>query len=205
MLVAAYITYNDIETIQESVESIENKIDRIIAVDGRFKDFEGEQEISTDGTLTYLYEKDNIETHLLTGVDEVAKRNWFLNFVKDGDLCLIIDADEILVGEIPELETDIGQIDIFEYNDRRRHRRYNRFFRFRDGVHFYGKHYLMLDKDGDMFTTLENKPEKYTCRKVDEFSLIHKGKLRTDKRELQKKKYYKILQQREAKINESIN
>ena len=129
--IAAYITYNDFSTIQESVKSIESKVDRIIAVDGKFKDFEGEHEISTDGTLTYLYGNDKIETHILTGVDEVAKRNYFLNFVKDGDLCLIIDADEILVGEIPDLDTDIGQIDIFEYNDRRRHRRFNRFFRFR--------------------------------------------------------------------------
>lgn len=200
MLVAAYITYNDIETIQESVESIENKVDRIIAVDGKFKDFEGEQEISTDGTLSYLYEKDNIETHICTGLYEVSKRNWFLNFVEDGDLCLIMDADEILKGDIPELDTDIGLIDIFEYNDRRKHRRYNRFFRFREGVHFWGKHYLMLDKDGDVFTTLENEPTKYTCKKIEGFHLIHKGKMRSSQRELDKKKYYKILQQREARI-----
>ena len=115
---------------------------------------------------------------------------------------MIIDADEILEGTVPDLDTDIGLIDIFEFNDRRRHRRYNRFFRFRDGVHFYGKHYLMLDKDGEMFTTLEHPPEKYTCKKIEGFHLLHKGKLRSPQRELEKKRYYKILQQREAKINE---
>ncbi len=204
MIVATYITYNDIETIRESVESIENKVDRIIAVDGRFKDFEGDSEISTDGTLSYLYGNDNIETHIYYG-DEVSKRNWFLNFVNDGALCLIIDADEILVGEIPDLDTDIGLIDIFEHNDRRRHRRYNRFFRYRDGLHFYGKHYLILDKDNEVFTTLEHEPKKYTCKKIEGFHLLHKGKLRSPQRELDKKKYYKILQQREARINVPIN
>ncbi len=205
MLVAAYITYNDIETIQESVESIENKVDRIIAVDGKFKDFTGNHQFSTDGTLEYLAKNVKVEAILLPNADEVDKRNHFLNFVEDGDLCLIIDADEILKGEIPDLDTDIGLIDIFEFNDRRRHRRYNRFFRFREGVHFYGKHYLMLDKDGDVFTTLENEPKKYTCKKIEGFHLIHKGKLRSPQRELEKRKYYKILQQREAKINEPTN
>ena len=203
--IAAYITYNDIETIQESVESIENKVDRIIVVDGRFEDFEGEYDASNDGTLSYLHGKDNVETHLCVKFDEIAKRNWFLNFVKPDDLILIIDADEIFKGTIPDLDTDIGLIDIFEYNDRRKHRRYNRFFRFREGLHFWGKHYLILDKDNEVFTTLEHEPTKYTCRKVEEFSLIHKGKLRSAERELQKKEYYKILQQREAKINEPIN
>ena len=200
--VAAYITYNDIETIQESVESIENKVDRIIAVDGKFKDFEGKQEISTDGTLSYLYGKDNIEVHICTGLYEVSKRNYFLNFVNVDDLVIIIDADEIFEGEIPDLDTDIGLIDIFEFNDRRRHRRYNRFFRYRDGVHIIGKHYLMVDKEGSLFTSLEHTSDKYTCKKIEGFHLIHKGKLRSIQRDLEKKKYYKILQQREAKINE---
>lgn len=203
MLVAAYITYNDIETIQESVESIEKHVDRIIVVDGKFKDFEGEYDLSNDGTLTYLYSKDNLEVHICIGHDEVGKRNYFLNFVDDGDLCLIIDTDEIFKGEIPDLKTDIGLIDIFEYNDRRRHRRYNRFFRFREGLHFWGKHYMILDRDNDLFATLEHPPEKYTCEKIEGFHLIHKGKLRSPQRELDKKRYYKILQQREAKINEN--
>ena len=208
MIVAAIITYNDIETIQECIESIENKVDKIIFVDGRFKDFPGKDLFSKDGTYEYLLsllKKDHNKFMLIQSIedDEVEKRNTFFDYVKDRDLCLIIDADEILKGEIPDLDTDIGLIDIFEYNDRRRHRRYNRFFRFRDGVHFYGKHYLMLDKDGDVFTTLENEPEKYTCKKIEGFHLIHKGKMRSPQRELEKRKYYKILQKREAKINEN--
>ncbi len=200
--VATYITYNDIETIQESIESVESKVDRIVVIDGKFRDFPGESWDSNDGTLEYLSGL-NIDLISSLNADEVGKRNSYLDQLSDGDICLNLDADEVLVGDIPELDTDIGLIDIFEYNDRRRHRRYNRFFRFRDGVHFHGKHYLMLDKDGDVFTTLENEPKKYTCKKIEGFHLLHKGKLRSPQRELNKKKYYKILQQREAKINEN--
>ena len=198
--VATIITYNDIETIEECIGSIENKVDRIIAVDGKFIDFPGDQEISTDGTLTVLGDHPKVETFILGGLSEVAKRNYPFNFVKDWDVILSIDADEILEGTIPELNTDIGLIDIFEFGDRRRHRRYNRFFRYRDGLHYSGKHYLILDKDKQVFTTLENE-SIYTNRKITEFRLIHKSRFRSAKRTLDKNKYYKILQQREAKID----
>ncbi len=204
MKIATIITYNDIETIKECIESIEDKVDRIIAIDGKFLDFPGEHEISTDGTLTVLMDHPKINTFMINGMSEVAKRNYPFNFVKDGDLILSIDADEILEGEIPDLETDIGLIDIFEFGDRRRHRRYNRFFRYRDGLHYSGKHYLILDKDKQVFTTLENESD-YTNRKITEFKLIHKSRFRSDQRTLDKNKYYKILQQREAKINVPIN
>ncbi len=101
--VATIITYNDIETIEECIKSIENKVDRIIVIDGKFKDFPGVDEISTDGTLTVLVNHPMIEIFMLSGMTEVAKRNYPFNFVEDGDLILSIDADEILEGEIPDL------------------------------------------------------------------------------------------------------
>ena len=204
MIVATYITYNDIETIQESIESIENKVDRIVVIDGKFRDFPGKHWDSTDGTLEYLLGL-NIDLISSLNADQVGKRNSYLDQLSEGDICLNLDADEVLEGDIPELDTDVGLIDIFEFNDRRRHRRYNRFFRFRDGLHYWGKHYLILDKDNDCFTTLEHPTKKYTHKKIEGFRLIHKGKLRSQQRELDKKKYYESKRIREARVNEPIN
>lgn len=208
MLIATIITYNDWPIIKDCIESIENKVDKIIVVDGKFRDFPGSSKLSdgyADGYLFDLQCKGKIKLIRVPNYFEVEKRNVCLCYLNDKDTVLSIDADEVLEGNIPELDTDIGLIDIFEFNDRRRHRRYNRFFKFREGVHYWGKHYLLLDKDNDLFTTLEHPPKKYTHKKISEFHLIHKGKLRSQQRIIDKQKYYKILQKREAKINEPIN
>ena len=202
MLIATYITYNDIETIQKSIESILGKVDKIIVVDGRFKDFPGKSWLSTDGTLEYL--KDKVSVILIGGFDEVAKRNVYLNYLNDGDICLNLDTDEILVGDIPHLEADTGIIQIGEQGDRRRHRRTNRFFKYREGLHYWGTHKMILDKDNKVFANLD-KVGNYTSQKVTEFELLHRNDLRSDKRKTDKKTYYNILMAREAKVNVPAN
>jgi len=201
MLVATLITYNDIETIKDCIESIEGKVDKIIVVDGKFKDFPGEENISTDGTLECLDSFPKIEILFTYGLDEVDKRNNYLNELKDGDICLNLDADEILEGEIPELTTDIGIIQVGEQGDRRRHRRTNRFFRYRKGLHYWGRHTLILDENNKMFAFLDKVGKGYTSQKITEFELLHRNDLRSFERKKNKEKYYKILMAREAKVD----
>jgi len=201
MIAATIITYNDWPLIKECVESVIGKVDKIICIDGRFKDFPGDSHFSTDGTLEYL--KDKVLVTLVGGFDEVAKRNVYLDYLKDGDICLNLDADEILVGEIPKLEADTGIIQIGEQGDRRRHRRTNRFFRYRDGLHYWGTHKMILDK-GKLFANLD-KVGNYTSQKITEFELLHRNDLRSDKRKKDKKEYYKILMAREAKVHVPAN
>jgi len=202
MLVATIITYNDWPLIKECVESVIGKVDKIICIDGRFADFPGDSNFSTDGTLKYL--KDKVSVTLIGGLDEVEKRNIYLDQLKDGDICLNLDTDEILVGEIPQLEADTGIIQIGEQGDRRRHRRTNRFFRYKDGLHYWGTHKMILDK-GKLFANLDRVGEGYTSQKVTEFELLHRNDLRSADRKKDKKKYYKILMVREAKINVPAN
>jgi len=201
MLVATLITYNDIETIKDCIKSIENKVDKIIVIDGKFKDFPGEENISTDGTLECLDSFPKIEILFTYGLDEVDKRNNYLNELKDGDICLNLDADEILEGEIPELTTDIGIIQVGEQGDRRRHRRTNRFFRYRKGLHYWGRHTLILDENNKMFAFLDKVGKGYTSQKITEFELLHRNDLRSFERKKNKEKYYKILMAREAKVD----
>ena len=200
MLVATLITYNDMPLIRDCIESIYDKVDRIIAVDGKYMDFPGISNVSIDGTIQYLSELGKVELMIATNLDEVAKRNLYLGFLDEGDICLNIDTDEVLVGSIPELKTDIGIIMIGEQGDRRRHRRSIRFFKYRHGLHYWGKHTLVLDKDDNLFAHLDKYGKNYTAEKIESFELLHNNHLRTRNRVIDKGKYYKILMAREAKV-----
>ena len=200
MLVATIVTYNDWPLIKDCIESIYNKVDRIIAIDGKYMDFPGISNISTDGTLEYLSGLSKIETIIATNLDEVTKRNLYLSFLDEGDICLNIDTDEVLTGSIPELKTDIGIIMIGEQGDRRRHRRSIRFFKYRHGLHYWGKHTLVLDKDDNLFAHLDKYGKNYTAEKITSFEFLHNNHKRSYDRVINKSKYYKILMAREAKV-----
>ena len=204
MLVACIITYNDMPLVKDCIESIQDKVDRIIVIDGKYRDFPGEENYSTDGTLEYLNSLD-VEILFSYGLDEVEKRNCYLNELKDGDICLNIDADEVLIGDIPELTADIGIIQIGEWGDRRRHRRSNRFFRYREGLHYWGTHKMILDSKGRLFANLDRVGKDYTSQKITEFEFLHNNHLRDHDRKKAKKKYYEILVKREARVNEPAN
>jgi len=208
MIVACIITYNDIETIKDCIGSIENKVDKIIVVDGKFRDFPGSSKLSNgyaDGYLFDLQCRRKIELIRAPNYHEVEKRNLYLSCLQDDDICLNLDADEILVGNIPKLTTDIGIINIGEQGDRHRHRRTNRFFRYKKGLHYWGKHSLILDSENKVFADLDKTGNDYTSQKITEFELLHRNDLRSDERKADKKKYYEILMRREAKVNVPAN
>lgn len=206
MLIATIITYNDWPLIKECVESIYNKVNKIIIVDGRFKDFPKEDDYSNGESLKYflkLSKDDKFEIIPTGGFTEVEKKNVYLKHLKNGDICLNIDSDEVLIGEIPELKADIGIIQIGEQGDSKRHRRTIRFFKYQNGLHYWGKHSLILDKDNKVFAYLDKVGKDYTSQKVTEFEFLHNNHKRDYNRIKDKKKYYQILMKREAKINGS--
>jgi len=203
MITACIVTFNDMPLIRDCVESIYDKVDKIIVIDGRYKDFPGSSDISTDGTIQYLSGMDKVEVMVVTDLNEIEKRNVYLGFLDDGDICLNIDADEVLITGLSKLKSDIGIIQIGEKGDRQRHRRSNRFFRFREGLHYWGTHKMILDKDGKLFANLDRVGTDYTSEKT-KVEFLHNNHRRDYNRQQDKKKYYQILMKREAKINEPI-
>jgi len=201
MLIATIITYNDWPLIKDCIESVIDKVDKIVVIDGKFRDFPGSSDISTDGTLKYLSGFLSIELDFTYNVDEIAKRNSYLHELKDGDICLNIDADEVLITGLPKLTADIGIIQIGEQGDRQRHRRSNRFFRFRKGLHYWGTHKMILDKEGRLFANLDRVGTDYTSEKT-KVEFLHNNHKRDYNRQKNKKIYYQILMKREAKVNE---
>ena len=205
-IVACIITYDDFPLIADCIESIISKVDKIVVIDGKYRDFPGKYKCSSDGTIEYLarVQKDNkIVLRFVSDVDEVTKRNIYFQYLKDGDVCLNIDADEVLIGSLPDLKADIGLVRIGEDGDRRRHRRTNRLFRYKPGLHYWGKHTMLLDKDDRVFAHLDKVGKGYTVQD-NRVEFLHNNHKRPDSRVKDKKEYYDILMKREARINEPV-
>ena len=205
MIVATMITYNDWPLVKQAVESVIDKVDQMIIVDGRYRDFPGKHFLSTDGTKEYLdsINGGKIRVVYAANFDEVGKRNIYLSRIRDGDTVLNIDTDEVLITDIPELESDIGIIRIGEDGDRRRHRRTIRFFRYHDGLHYWGQHKLILDKNNKVFAWLNRVGSNYSVQDT-KVEFLHNNHKRSYNRIKDKNQYYKILLKREAKIDVSI-
>lgn len=206
--VACVITYNDWPLIKDCVQSLEGKVDRYVFVDGRYIDFEGPMPYSTDGTLDYLLDfetehKEITDVYVASGFYEPDKRNVYFLSLKDGDICLNIDADEILVNDPVNLEADIGIIRIGEDGDRRRHRRTIRYFRYSNGMRYYKQHKLIVDKSGKTFAWLDRVGKGYRAQDTG-MEFLHNNHKRPYNRKQAKKKYYETLMKREAKVNVSI-
>jgi len=198
MLVTTIITYNDWPLIKECVESVTGKVDKIIIVDGKFKDFPGDDKVSTDRTIQYLSVLDNVELIITTDLNEVEKRNVYIDCLDDGDTVLNLDADEILIGNISKLESDFGIIDLKDGHSKHIQRRATRFFKFRTGMRYEHVHYTLYH-NGQMINKLQQVISKdFTSQLIKDFYLLHNWHNRIDLRKHNKSIYYKKLVKNEA-------
>jgi hypothetical protein len=100
-IIAGLIYYNEADFLPMVLESLEGKIDEIIAVDGKILGFPGRGFLSSDGSTEII---EDAGGRIYGGVlwkTEMDKRQVYLDAAKNGDQILIIDADEILRGELP--------------------------------------------------------------------------------------------------------
>ncbi|MHB8276363.1 MAG: glycosyltransferase family protein [Candidatus Humimicrobiaceae bacterium] len=198
MIVATIITYNDWPLIQSCIESIVDKVDKIIAVDGAYDDFPNDINISTDGTLEYLNSIDKVEIIMAPSLCEVAKRNLYLEPLSEGDICLNIDADEVLIGEIPELKTDFGIVDWHDGHSKHIQRRVTKIFKYRLGMRYIHCHYTLYWNDQIVNKLNEVINKDFTSEYITSCHIIHNWHLRSSERQYYKSLYYKKLVQIEA-------
>ena len=199
MLVATVITYNDMPLIKSTIGSIKDKIDKIIVIDGRYKDFpDTNGDYSTDGTLEYLATINNVQLVFASGVDEVVKRNKYLEQVHDGDIVLNLDADEVLVGEVKNLDADFGIIDLHDGHSRHVQKRATRFFKYYEGMAYKNVHYTLYYNGRQVNNLKKVINGDFTYEDVKDFYLIHNWHLRSQTRKHYKSIYYKKLLRNEA-------
>jgi hypothetical protein len=199
MIVCCINCYNDWPLIQDCVRSVYSQVDRIIAVDGRYKDFPKIDSVnSTDGTLEYLNSLDKIKVILTAELNEVEKRNKYLEDLKAGDIVLNLDADELVVGNITNLISDFGIIDLHDGHCNRVQKRATRFFKYRSGMLYRNVHYTLYWKDKKINSLKMLTDPDFSFEYVRDFYLIHNWHLRSQFRIHHKRLYYQKLVKSEA-------
>jgi glycosyltransferase involved in cell wall biosynthesis len=113
-IVATYCVFNEADLIAESIRSVKAFVDRFVVIDAAFTTNPVEATHSTDNTretvenaadpLPVLY----CESDRKLNLDHA--RNMSFRFVDPGDWALVIDGDEVLLGEWNELRELFGEI-----------------------------------------------------------------------------------------------
>jgi len=190
--------YNDMPLLKGCIESVYNQVDRIIVVDGRYRDFPGNKQswYSTDGTIEYLHSLDKVE--LLFGAElfEADKRNIYMADLNEGDTVLVLDGDEVVKGIIEELDKNID-IGLVVLGSPKYGRVATRFFRYRKDLRHEGIHFI-LTIDGKWFNNRRHAVNGFTEKKIQSFMIEHLGRQRSKEREFQKKQYKKVARMRES-------
>jgi len=204
MIRGTVITYNDMPLIKRCIESLRYKVDEIIAVDGRFADFPGDSEYSTDGTLEYLQSIPDVHVVCVSGLDEVHKRNSYL-VGSAGDWYVMLDADEEWIGPrpspAPELDAYVMKL--------KREKPYHeidrvRLFKHIPGLHYEKKHYWLHDAHGNTFALVGKVGKNYRWAILKGSHIQHHELERPPARVRDKKVYYDILRKRERKFREYL-
>lgn len=106
-VIAVICAYQEQSLLPGCLASLEGKVDRIVLVDGRYENFPGKGATSTDKTVE-IARAFGAEIILPPNnqlwPDQPTKRSAYL-VGKEGDWYLRIDADERLIGELPDVST----------------------------------------------------------------------------------------------------
>ena len=100
------IFYNDLRSLKRCISSL--KADTIYAIDGRFKDFNSPNPLSTDGSREFLQSVDNVVLIDAPDLSEVNKRDIPLKACKE-DFLFIVDSDHWIKGDWNEFRKEIDE------------------------------------------------------------------------------------------------
>lgn len=118
-------------------------VDYIVLVDGAYCGFPFDKPYSTDTTLAIAAEfADEVINTTAPWQSEIVKRNEYL-VGKPGDYYLIVDADEEIVGELPELKHDDYRVDLKRTDPVMSYSIF-RLFKHRKGIRYNGTHHALF-------------------------------------------------------------
>jgi glycosyltransferase involved in cell wall biosynthesis len=161
--------YNDCQFLATCLESIKEYVDEIIIADGAYELYYRQfkqaypqaQPWSTDGSLQIIESLDGLPAVRILRctkpwLNQTVKRNALLDAVHPGEWFLIIDADEMLTGDIDEAFTEItesgcvlGRIPLVNVGlatDRMVYYWHPRLFLKMPGMHYDFTHWQLRDK-----------------------------------------------------------
>ena len=197
-LVACINYYNDMPLIKDCVESIYQQVDRIIVVDGKYRDFPTSAWYSTDGTLEYLSSLNKVEIVFAANLFEAAKRNVYMDMLDSGDTVLILDADEYVEGKVRKLDSNIDIGLVYLGDPQTKYRRLaTRYFKYRKGLR-HGDIHFILEIDGNWFNNRCHALNGFKERNINTFKINHLWKKRNVVRKEQKVLYRMSARARES-------
>lgn len=93
---AGTVFFDDARGLQRCLNSVARYVDLIIAIDGRFKDFDEFYDISIDGSKEVVESFPNAKYYCFPNLTEIEKRNKYLEIAHSYglDFLIVIDSDE---------------------------------------------------------------------------------------------------------------
>lgn len=175
--VALINVYNDCQFIAACIESIKNHVDEIVIADGAYELYYRKfkqhhrwaRPWSTDGTLEIIralrdLPKLTIIRCTKPWVNQVEKRTALLDHVKTGDWFIIIDADEMLLGDVETgmreikasgcITARVPLVNLGADIDRLHYFWHPRIFRKEKGMHYELTHWHLRDYAGRIVETV---------------------------------------------------
>src|ERR671910_2836608 len=109
---AGIVFFDDEKGLQRCLSSIQSFVDLIIAIDGNFRYFEDDHDLSIDNSRKVVESFPNATYHCYPNLTEIDKRNKYLEIAgtKGIDFLLVIDSDEYAVIDINEFSKNLAKI-----------------------------------------------------------------------------------------------
>ncbi|WP_134485322.1 hypothetical protein [Candidatus Nitrosocosmicus franklandus] len=106
------IFFDDAKGLQRCLNSIASHVDLIIAIDGRFKEFEECYDVSRDGSKEVVESYSNARYYCFPNLTEIEKRNKYLELANSYglDFLLVLDSDEYVKIDYPLFRSNLEAI-----------------------------------------------------------------------------------------------
>lgn len=183
------IFYNDdLPLLEKALQSLKQRVDKLVAIDGPYKNFPHTSITSNQEVLDLVAQyADEVISPKEAWNNQIQKRNAYL-IGQPGDYYLMLDADEELVGDLPELTEDYYGIKI---KDKRSAEEESnnyalRLFKAKEGLQYKRKHSWLYYKNECVSMDTHND----NIIKLDSPVIIHASYERNEERTKDKQTYY---------------
>jgi len=205
MLIACYNVFNDLRLLKNSIQSIYQFVDKIVAVDGAYFAFPHNKPYSTDGTLEYLRSLKKVELIETQSewIDQCEKRSEYFKHGSTGDFYFIIDADEEVKNPHflqEKFHADVTWVQIKSPLYRRIYYE-PRIFKHREGLHYRGRHHWILDSKRSFVCSHRTMGKNFTRDDVP-LLIIHHRNDRSTERRMHKEMFRRVQTTKEVRIQE---
>ena len=111
-IAAGIVFFDDEKGLHRCLSSIQSYVDLIIAIDGKFKYFDDDHDLSIDNSRKVVESFSNAVYYCYPNLTEIDKRNKYLEIAGNQgiDFLLVIDSDEYAVINISEFSRNLAKI-----------------------------------------------------------------------------------------------